>query len=1792
MTAQTAQAVVAPVEQRAAAGVTADALPTAQIDGVVWDQEIVGDTVYAGGQFSYARPAGVAVGGAGQVARSNIMAYNIRTGVMTSFAPALNGQVKSITKSPDGTRIYVGGAFTTVTINGVASNRYRLAAFNTSDGSLVTSFTNGTNAAVNSIDVTANAVYVGGAFTSVGSASRPHLAAFSPTNGALLGWAPNVDTGSVNAVLATPDRSRVIVAGTFGTVNATTATGLAAIDATSGATLPWTANTVVKNYGSSAAMLSLSTDGTNIYSAGYWFGGTGNFEGVLAADPNSGDVKWLADCHGDTYDAGAAGGVVYAVSHWHYCSNIGGFPDTNPRNQWYRSNAMSVDAKGTVAPNGQGGYANFAGFGAPAMVNWFPTMDIGTFTGQSQAGWTTEGTSEYVVQGGEFPRVNGVAQQGLVRFAIPSLATKKQGPRLSGAEINPTLLNIGNGSVRVKWPTNWDRDDQVLFYDVQRQGTATPVYTTSATSQFWVRPTLSFTDTTTVAGQTYSYRISAYDADGNRVNSNYVSVTPNVGTSAYVAQVINDGAIDYWRMGNTSGGYADYVGNLDLTAGTGTRSNVSGAINGDSDGSATFDGSGNGTSGASTTITAPDTFTAEAWFNTTTTSGGKILGFGDSQLNQSSNYDRHVYMDNAGRLLFGVYNNGVRTVASPSSYNDGQWHQVVAQLSPAGMVLYVDGIKVGVATSVTSGQPFTGRWRVGGDNTGGWTNQPSSYFFAGSIDEVAIYPNALTGAQIRDHYTKSGRTVDIPAAPVDPYGVAVYNDNPALYWRLSDTAGPTVKDISPNNQGGQASGGVSFGQASPVIGGADTAAAFNGADGTVASKNVFVNPTTYSEELWFKTTTTNGGKLIGFGNRQSGTSSSYDRHVYLESTGQLTFGTYTGQLNTTTTARAYNDGVWHHMVATQSSAGMKLYLDGQLSGSNPQTSAEPYNGYWRVGGDSAWCCQPWLNGTIDEVAVYDTALTPAQVFAHYEASPAAINSVPVASFTTACTEGACTFDATGSTDSDGTIASYAWNFGDTDTGIGATPAHGYNATGSYTVTLTVTDNKGATNQTQRTVNVTVPPANQLPTAAIVNTCNELDCTFDGTTSTDPDGSIDTYLWTFGDGTAAVTGASPAHTYAADGTYTVSLKVTDNRGGTHTVTKQVVVRANVKPVASFTTTCTDLVCGFNSSASNDPDGAITAFAWNFGDGSTEATDANPTHTFASPGTYNVKLTVTDDHAATTSKTVAVTVTVNADPVADFSTNCAGLTCAPDGSASTDSDGTLASYSWTYGDGSPAVSGKVPPPHAYNGPGTYDITLTVTDNRGATSTKVKPVTVTLPPNQQPTAAWTSSCSELVCTFDGSGSSDPDGLVVGYAWDFGDTVTASVATPAHTYAVAGTYPVSLTVTDDRGGSSTLTKQVTVTLVANQPPVAAFTSDCAAKVCSFNSTGSSDPDGTVASRAWDFGDGGTSTATSPSHTYAAAGSYDVKLTVTDNKGSATTKTSTITVAAAQNQEPTASFTSSAVGNTVSFDASASDDPDGTIASYAWEYGDGSTGTGVSPTRTFAGTGSYNVKLTVTDNNGATKSTTKTVVVGSNPIIKDTFDRTATKWGNADTGGTYTYSGTTHSTNGSTGNVRLGAAGNAATASLTSVSQRDVNVVVDIATDKLATGGGIQSTLITRKNGTSDYRMTVQHLASGSVRLNLTRVVNGTSTSLRDVNVTAATYTPGSVLRVRFTATGGGTTVLNGKVWKVGTAEPAAAQITASDATAALQTAGSFAVYNYLSGSSTNAPVTLSLDNLLVTSN
>ena len=419
---------------------------------------------------------------------------------------------------------------------------------------------------------------------------------------------------------------------------------------------------------------------------------------------------------------------------------------------------------------------------------------------------------------------------------------------------------------------------------------------------------------------------------------------------------------------------------------------------------------------------------------------------------------------------------------------------------------------------------------------------------------------------------------------------------------------------------------------------------------------------------------------------------------------------------------------------------------------------------------------------------------------------------PVAAFTVATTDLVATF-ADVSTDSDGSVVAWSWVFGDGGTSSVQNPLHIYATAGTYTVSLTVTDNDSGSNTTAQTVTVIAP--NVDPVAAFSLATADLTATFtDG--STDSDGTIVAWSWNFGDGGAS-TARNPAHTYAVAATYAVSLTVTDDRGGSNTATQPVTVTAapNVDPVASFTVATIDLAASFTD-GSTDSDGTVVAWLWDYGDGA-GSTVANPAHTYAAAAIYTVSLTVTDDRGGSNTTTQPVTVTAaapNLDPVASFTVATTDLAATfTDGS--TDSDGTVVAWSWTFGDG--GASSAQNPGHTYTGAATYTVSLTVTDDRGGSSTTTLPVSVTAPPNVDPVAAFTSATTGLAASFS-DGSTDSDGTVVTWSWAFGDGGTSTVQNPAHSYADAGTYSVSLTVTDDAGGTATATAPVAVT--AATPP------------------------------------------------------------------------------------------------------------------------------------------------------------------------------------------------------------------------------------------------------------------------------------------------------------------------------------------------------------------------------------
>lgn len=621
------------------------------------------------------------------------------------------------------------------------------------------------------------------------------------------------------------------------------------------------------------------------------------------------------------------------------------------------------------------------------------------------------------------------------------------------------------------------------------------------------------------------------------------------------------------------------------------------------------------------------------------------------------------------------------------------------------------------------------------------------------------------------------------------------------------------------------------------------------------------------------------------------------------------------------------------------------------------------------------------------------------------------NVAPTAAFVVDVSSGVSpftvSFSGVASSDSDGIISTYIWDFGDGTTGGGQTTTHTYSAEGRYLASLTVVDDDGLSSTSSITEVIRVLPTNIAPTAAFTVDTNNgeaaLTVNFDATTSSDTDGSIVAYNWNFGDGTTGA-GQQISHVYATDGNFPATLTVTDDDGEQHTSIAQIiaVAVANVAPTAVFGVDINSgnnpLTVNFNSVGSADSDGSIATYDWDFGDGTT-GTGTNASHTYTTAGLFFTFLTVTDDGGLSTisaSQTISVFPT-NVAPVAAFVVDTASgevpLAVAFDGSSSTDSDGSIADYSWDFGDGSSGAGQLVS--HTYSTVGSYSATLTVTDNQSAQNTSSAQTITVVVANVVPISVFTATPTigdnPLSVAFNGGGSTDSDGSVVSYAWDFGDGTTASGATANHTYTTVGDFAAVLTITDNSGATNTSASQTISVLPANTAPTSAFTVSTDLGVTplgvDFDATNSADTDGSIVSYAWEFGDGATGSGLLVSHTYTVAGIYTARLTVTDNEGAQGISTHVIS-SQVTSGPPTAVLNvdvdSVAINTDVTFDASSSSDvAGGSIVSYAWDFGDGTSGTGVTAVHQYTTTGTYQATLTVTDNDTNTAiSAARTITV------------------------------------------------------------------------------------------------------------------------------------------------------------------------------------------------------------------
>lgn len=481
------------------------------------------------------------------------------------------------------------------------------------------------------------------------------------------------------------------------------------------------------------------------------------------------------------------------------------------------------------------------------------------------------------------------------------------------------------------------------------------------------------------------------------------------------------------------------------------------------------------------------------------------------------------------------------------------------------------------------------------------------------------------------------------------------------------------------------------------------------------------------------------------------------------------------------------------------------------------------------------------------------------------------------------------------------------------------------------------------------------------------------------TSTSVTGSF-TSTWDLGNGQFLTTkDAYAAYYYIPGGNnhYTITLNVR-NEHGVSQVSKEIDVLPS--PIADFAVSqnvgCTPTTINFTNN-SYLPGGGTLTYLWDFGDGTT-STQTNPQHVYSNVGYYNVSLTVTSPNGCSTvvAKNRVIRMIGSVSPNFDFKM---GSICNVPVDVSfvnqTAGAGNM-TYQWTLGNGT--QSGAINPNTSYPAYGTYNVKLVATSSYGCRDSITKPIT--LKENITSFSAPNSICPGAGVQFTNTGSTP-----VSSFWDFGDGTSARGNSPTKSYAVPGTYTVTLT-NQYAECTGTATKTVTV---APPPPLNFLVQ---------NDTGCSTPhttqfsDTTIGSSNWfwDFGDGSTSTLKNPSHTYATTGNYTVTLTLTTAGGCTASATKANAVVIRNNA--TVSLTAPAFGGCVPFNFTPTANVNAVdgVASYQWSFGDGTTGTGQSPTHIYGAVGNYIIKLTITTRKGCVINYQypDTINVGTPPTV------------------------------------------------------------------------------------------------------------------------------------------------------------------------------------------------------------
>jgi len=560
-----------------------------------------------------------------------------------------------------------------------------------------------------------------------------------------------------------------------------------------------------------------------------------------------------------------------------------------------------------------------------------------------------------------------------------------------------------------------------------------------------------------------------------------------------------------------------------------------------------------------------------------------------------------------------------------------------------------------------------------------------------------------------------------------------------------------------------------------------------------------------------------------------------------------------------------------------------------------------------------------------------------------------------------------------STTSVGTIIAWDWDFGDGGTSTQQNPSHAYTTPGFYSVSLTVTSSNGCKKNAVTANYIRVVSGISTDFAYTLFSSCTAPFSIDFQNQSSGPGNI-TYTWNFGNGQTS-NAVSPTAVYNASGTYTVTLNAQSNLGCVGSTQKTITIGTVNTDYIAPPNVCLNVPINFQNSSSSPP---LSSF-WNFGDG-TFSGQVNPVKTFTTPGTYSVTLVNQYQHCT---DSITKQITVNDQPIANFTANDSTSCQAPFTVQFTDLTVGSTSWQWNFGDGN--TSSQQNPSHTYSSFGNYTVTLTITVASGCSGTitkntyiQVQPINISLNVPEGGCIPFTYTPQAFIQSLE---------PIVSYQWNLGAPgATFNVQNPPpYTYTATGSYTISLTVATASGCTQTVS--VPSGVLTGTPPIVNFSASplnaCASDTISFTNTSTTTPGATI-SYLWNFGDGSTATAENPLHIFMDTGYLTVTLVVSNNR----CRDSIQKVLHVQPPVAIFDYTFDCATRMITLRDSSLVDPGILPISYQWQMGDpANTQFNVRnpPPFLYPGPGTYLVKLTVT-NGTCSYTTTKPVIIASEP--------------------------------------------------------------------------------------------------------------------------------------------------------------------------------------------------------------